>query len=160
MLLNVVFVCSQPSLSFVFYFFKCCGYLSNHNISKFDQQHSFMFLMHSHKENTVPHFLFKSTRGSLKANLRFLWVLLFLLKMIHKYDEKFPFKIRILLLKKIRADFLSSKKLLATILLQKKSIMQVPAANILMRISIVKTVCECLLPLKVVRNKKFENFNS
>ena len=36
------------------------------------------------------------------------------------------------------ADFLSSQILLAAILLQKKSIMQVLTSNILMRISIVK----------------------
>ena len=46
----------------------------------------------------------------------------------------------------LKANFLSSQKLLAAILLQKKSIMQVLAANILMRISIVKIVCECFLP--------------
>ena len=46
----------------------------------------------------------------------------------------------------IKADFPSSQKLLAAILLQKKSIMQVLAANILMRISIVKIVSECFLP--------------
>ena len=46
----------------------------------------------------------------------------------------------------VKADFLSSQKLLAAILLQKKSIMQVLVANILMRISIVKIVCECFLP--------------
>ena len=47
---------------------------------------------------------------------------------------------------RIRVDLLSSQKLLAAILLQKKSIMQVVAAIILMRISIVKIVCECFLP--------------
>ena len=46
----------------------------------------------------------------------------------------------------LRANFLSSQKLLAAIILQKKSIMQVLAANILMRISIVEIVCECFLP--------------
>ena len=40
--------------------------------------------------------------------------------------------------KSLRVDFLSSQKLLVARLLQKKSIMQVLAANILMRISIVK----------------------
>ena len=44
---------------------------------------------------------------------------------------------------RLRADFLSSQKVLAAILLQKKSIMQVLAANILMRLSIVRIVCEC-----------------
>ena len=46
----------------------------------------------------------------------------------------------------LRADFLSPQKLLAPILLQKKSIMQVLAAKVLMSISIVNTVCECFLP--------------
>ena len=46
----------------------------------------------------------------------------------------------------LRADFQSLQKLLAVILLQKNSIMQELAANILMRISIVKIVCECFLP--------------
>ena len=45
----------------------------------------------------------------------------------------------------LKADFLSSQKLVAAILWQKKSIMQVLVANILMRISIVKIVCECFL---------------
>ena len=40
----------------------------------------------------------------------------------------------------IRADFLSSQILFPAILLQNKSIMQMLAANILMRISIVKIV--------------------
>ena len=39
-----------------------------------------------------------------------------------------------------RADFLSSQKLLAAILLQRKSIMQVLVANILMKIPIVTIV--------------------
>ena len=43
-------------------------------------------------------------------------------------------------------DFLSLQKLFAAVLLQKKLIMQVLAANILMRISIVKIVWECFLP--------------
>ena len=42
----------------------------------------------------------------------------------------------------LRPDFLSSQKLLADILLQKKSTMQELAANILMRISVLKIVCE------------------
>ena len=46
----------------------------------------------------------------------------------------------------IRADFLSWQKLLAAILLQKKSIVRMLATNILMRTSIVKIVCECFLP--------------
>ena len=46
----------------------------------------------------------------------------------------------------VRADFLSSQKLLAVIPLQKKSTMQELAANILMRIPIVKIICECFLP--------------
>ena len=46
----------------------------------------------------------------------------------------------------LRADFLSSQKLLVSILLQQKSIMQVLAANISMRISIAKIACECFLP--------------
>ena len=47
-----------------------------------------------------------------------------------------------------RTDFLSSQKLLAVILLQKKLVMQVLASNILMRISIVTIVIisECFLP--------------
>ena len=44
-----------------------------------------------------------------------------------------------------KADFLSSQNLLAAILLQKKSIMQELAANILMRIPIVEILGECLL---------------
>ena len=47
---------------------------------------------------------------------------------------------------KLRADFLSSQKLLAAILLQKESIMKVLAANSLMILSIVRIVCECFLP--------------
>ena len=58
-----------------------------------------------------------------------------------------------ILLLSIRADFLSSQKLLTAMLLQKKSIMQVLAANILMRISIVKIVCECFLPWQESRLK-------
>ena len=46
----------------------------------------------------------------------------------------------------LRADFLSSQKLLAAILLQKTSIMQELAVNILMRISVVKIVSERFLP--------------
>ena len=46
----------------------------------------------------------------------------------------------------VKADFVSSQKLLAAILLQKKSVMQVLAANILMRSFIVKIVCKCFLP--------------
>ena len=42
-------------------------------------------------------------------------------------------------------------ELLADILLQKKSIMQVLTTNILMRISIVKVVSECFLPLQESR---------
>ena len=49
---------------------------------------------------------------------------------------------------RLGADLLSSQKLLAAILLPKKSVMQVLAANILMRISIVKIVCKCFLPLQ------------
>ena len=45
----------------------------------------------------------------------------------------------------LKADFLSSYKLLAIIPVQKKSIMQVLAANTVMTISIVKIVCDCLL---------------
>ena len=41
---------------------------------------------------------------------------------------------------------LSSQKLLAAMFLQKKSIMQVLATNILMRVSIVRIVCQCFLP--------------
>ena len=52
-----------------------------------------------------------------------------------------------------RADILSSQKLLAAILLQKKSVMQVLAANILMRISIVTIFCECFLPWQESRPK-------
>ena len=47
---------------------------------------------------------------------------------------------------RVKADFLSSQKLLVAMLLQKKSIMQVLAVNMLMRICIVKIVCECFLP--------------
>ena len=48
------------------------------------------------------------------------------------------------ILPSLRVDFLSSQKLLAVILLQKKkSTMQVLAANISIRISIVKIVCKC-----------------
>ena len=46
----------------------------------------------------------------------------------------------------VRADFLSSQKLLYAMFLQKKSIIQELAANILIRISVVKIVCECFLP--------------
>ena len=46
----------------------------------------------------------------------------------------------------VKADFVSSQKLLAAILLQKESVVQVLAANIFMRISIVKIVCKCFLP--------------
>ena len=41
---------------------------------------------------------------------------------------------------------LSSENLFAAILSQKKSIMQVLTANILMRISIITIICECFLP--------------
>ena len=47
------------------------------------------------------------------------------------------------LVSKLRADFLLSQKLLAAILLQKKSIMKVLAANSLMILSIVRIVCDC-----------------
>ena len=46
----------------------------------------------------------------------------------------------------LRANFLSSQKLLAAILLQKRSIMQMLGANILVIISIVNIVSECFLP--------------
>ena len=39
--------------------------------------------------SSVPQFLFQSIKRLSKANLRFVWLLLFLLKMIKKYDEKF-----------------------------------------------------------------------
>ena len=52
----------------------------------------------------------------------------------------------------IRTDSLSSQKLLAAIFLQKKSIMQVLAANILMRISIVKIISS----LRQAENDKVE----
>ena len=51
-------------------------------------------------------------------------------------------------LRTVRADFLSWQKLLAAILLQKKSIVRVLATNILMRIFNVKIVCKCFLPLQ------------
>ena len=47
---------------------------------------------------------------------------------------------------RLGADFLSSQKLLAAILLEKKSIMQELVANISKRICIVKIVYECFLP--------------
>ena len=53
----------------------------------------------------------------------------------------------------LRGDFLSSQKLLAAILLQKKSVTQLLATNIFMRIYIVKIVCECFLPLQESRPK-------
>ena len=46
----------------------------------------------------------------------------------------------------LRRIFLSLEKLLSAMFLQKKSIMQVLAANILVRIPIVKIVCEWFLP--------------
>ena len=52
------------------------------------------------------------------------------------------------------ADFLSSQKLLAALLLQKKLIIKKLAANILMRISIVKIVCECFLPCQESRSER------
>ena len=42
-----------------------------------------------------------------------------------------------------RGDFLSCRKLLPAMFLQKKSIMQALAVNMLMGISIVRIVCEC-----------------
>ena len=54
-------------------------------------------------------------------------------------------------LRTVRADFLSWQKLVAAILLEKKSIVRVLASNILMRISIVKIVGECFLPFQKSR---------
>ena len=56
----------------------------------------------------------------------------------------------------LKVNFLSSQKLLAAIILQKKSIMQELAANISMRISVVKIVCECLLLLQESRPKTID----
>ena len=57
------------------------------------------------------------------------------------------------LVSKLRADLLSSQKLLAAKRLQKQSIMQVLATNILMTLSIVRIVCECFLPRQESRPK-------
>ena len=46
----------------------------------------------------------------------------------------------------LKGNFLSNQKLLQALFLQKKSIMQTFAANMLIRISIMKIVCECFLP--------------
>ena len=41
--------------------------------------------------SSVPKFLFASIKGLSKTNLRFVWLPLFFLEMIYKYDDKFLF---------------------------------------------------------------------
>ena len=59
----------------------------------------------------------------------------------------------------LRADFLSLQKLLAAILFQKKSVMRVLAANVSMRVSIVKIVFECFLPWQESRPNYYYDLN-